>query len=291
MNCSGGFTKAHCCCCAKLHQRRQPGKCFRKVAAALPCKTLFREGMAASPRSKSLERSLTKAQVRWPTSRPISHINHLPCVARCRKQKPSTWVGAAASSRPEHPLMGCTLDLPDAYPSVATFARYLVYPQALVAQDHHHVPASSLARDIVSGGAVPSRQYGPEHLLSVRRFQKAITAQAKEKRETKQQTHLAGVYMHTSSTNLAAAISTSSAGTTTSILHKRDLSTQQLPCPRNINTLHPRTIPLREKGCLCPSPTKPKTTTLNLEVVRCSLAGTVVRSAQGHITAVRVPAN
>ena len=85
--------------------------------------------------------------------------------------------------------------------------------------------------------------------------------------------------MHTSSTNLAAAISTSSAGTTTSILHKRDLSTQQLPCPRNINTLHPRTIPLREKGCLCPSPTKPKTTTLNLEVVRCSLSGTVVRSA------------
>ena len=54
MNCSGGFTKAHCCCCAKLHQRRQPGKCFRKVAAALPCKTLFREGMAASPRSKKL---------------------------------------------------------------------------------------------------------------------------------------------------------------------------------------------------------------------------------------------
>ena len=149
MNCSGGLTKAHCCCCAKLHQRRQPGKCFRKVAAALPCKTLFREGMAASPRSKSLERSLTKAQVRWPTSRPISHINHLPCVARCREQKPSTWVGAAASSWPEHPLMGCTLDLPDVYPSVATFARCLVYPQALVAQGHHHAPASSLARDIV----------------------------------------------------------------------------------------------------------------------------------------------
>ena len=67
--------------------------------------------------------------------------------------------------------------------------------------------------------------------------------------------------MHTSSTNLVAAISTSSTGTITSILHKRDLSTQQLPCPRNINTLHPRTRPLREKGCLCPSPTKPKTTT------------------------------
>ena len=67
--------------------------------------------------------------------------------------------------------------------------------------------------------------------------------------------------MHTSSTNLAAAISTSSTGTITSILHKRDLSTQRLPCPRNINTLHPRTRPLREKGCLCPSPTKPKTTT------------------------------
>ena len=91
--------------------------------------------------------------------------------------------------------------------------------------------------------------------------------------------HTLQVSMHTSSTNLAAAISTSSTGTITSILHKRDLSTQRLPCPRNINTLHPRTRPLREKGCLCPSPTKPKTTTLNLEVVRCSLAGTVVRSA------------
>ena len=67
--------------------------------------------------------------------------------------------------------------------------------------------------------------------------------------------------MHTSSTNLAAAISTSSTGTITSILHKRDLSTLRLPGPRNINTIHPRTRPLREKGCLCPSPTKPKTTT------------------------------
>ena len=73
--------------------------------------------------------------------------------------------------------------------------------------------------------------------------------------------HTLQVSMHTSSTNLAAAISTSSTGTITSILHKRDLSIQQLPCPRNINTLHPRTRPLREKGCLCPSPTKPKTTT------------------------------
>ena len=73
--------------------------------------------------------------------------------------------------------------------------------------------------------------------------------------------HTLQVSMHTSSTNLAAAISTSSTGTITSILRKRDLSIQQLPCPRNINTLHPRTRPLREKGCLCPSPTKPKTTT------------------------------
>ena len=73
--------------------------------------------------------------------------------------------------------------------------------------------------------------------------------------------HTLQLSMHTSSTNLAAAISTSSTGTITSILHKRDLSTQRLPCPRNINTLHPRTRPLREKGCLCPSPTKPKTTT------------------------------
>ena len=78
--------------------------------------------------------------------------------------------------------------------------------------------------------------------------------------------HTLQVSMHTSSTNLAAAISTSSTGTITSILHKRDLSTQQLPCPRNINTLHPRTRPLREKGCLCPSPTKPKTTTLMIDL-------------------------
>ena len=125
------------------------GNASAKSLAPYPAKPSSGKAWLLLPEAKAWERSLTKAQVRWPTSRPISHINHLPCVARCRKQKPSTWVGAAASSRPEHPLMGCTLDLPDAYPSVATFARYLVYPQALVAQDHHHVPASSLARDIV----------------------------------------------------------------------------------------------------------------------------------------------
>ena len=74
--------------------------------------------------------------------------------------------------------------------------------------------------------------------------------------------HTLQVSMHTSSTNLAAAISTSSTGTI-NILHKRNLSTQHLPCQSNTNTLHPRTRPLREKGCLCPSPTKPKTTTHN----------------------------
>ena len=72
--------------------------------------------------------------------------------------------------------------------------------------------------------------------------------------------HTLQVSMHTSSTNLAAAMSTSSTGTI-NILHKRNLSTQHLPCQSNTNTLHPRTRPLREKGCLCPSPTKPKTTT------------------------------
>ena len=68
------------------------------------------------------------------------------------------------------------------------------------------------------------------------------------------------VSMHTSSPVLLQLYhhSTSTIATT---LHKCNLSTQSMLCQGNANTVHTRSIPLKEKGCLCPSPTKPKTTT------------------------------